>query len=295
MTEVGGIGKQFSVLARSIAARRDSGVLVYTSETTEISFLFYQGKLVDGRRDRLPLADQIAERMRQAGYEIHIQSQSYEDLTNEQLIEYVESQGYGLQLVRFFLEHVLMDYIFDLQSITEGECRFDPRVVSFNRDIAPALTIGRILLDIVALQEDPLLNSQAYSSSSIVKLLGSIDRESLCQSIIKRVLDRGECSIESLRKKSGISQFEFQETLKEMIATGTIELMRHDGVAVELVATNQTSTRPVRDTGVFDSSEFFLSSFSNELLASDALPKLLHQLYICLVLAGLARGLFTEW
>jgi hypothetical protein len=298
VTEVGNPAKQFTTLARSIAARRDSGFLVYSIEGDSLSFLFYQGKLVDGQRGGASVVDELQVRMQTAGV------LSTVEVFREYSTIAASLGSDGARIVRFFLEHLLLDLIFQLQKYVDGECRFDPRVVSFDRDVAPSISIGRILLDIVALQEDPHLFRSNLPVGSVVRMVAAADPDSPLQGAIERGLRGSDCTIEELKEHSGISQYDYQEVLLEMLESGQLEVLSFVDEAEVYVGEPTDNALPIEGSLPENASQGDLSQNSiptmlervnQQLRGSAVLPIVIHQMFITLLMAGILRAMFEGW
>ena len=217
-------GEAFATVLRSISQRRRQGVLEIEEENATRRVFFVQGKIVEVLNGDTPPALEVAERLRAAGL-----INSVEGLptsTYSGLHEALVGQGLGgaidLEVFRRAVQHRILDSLYSLNTRSGASYRFSVQITDYEKDLAPAIPAGQILLDMVALQAEAERFAEAFQPGTTIHLASADtvpqgeEEEILC------ALVEQEISIESLRAKSLLSAYTFQETLLNLYDRGVV-------------------------------------------------------------------------
>ena len=212
----------FSQVLREISQRRRQGILElhYPDKETHISFI--AGKIVSVDIAGRNSASELSDKLKFAGWiQDTIEVESFSELFSG-LVEAgcSISEGEYQRIVK----HMILDKLYSLEMSSGAYFTFKTCMVKAERDFLPSISVGQLLLDLVAIETDTNRFSEIFSAENVVsKEVEEDDILSEEESILFNLID-GKRKIEDLREQSLLSVYHFQDALLAMHERGLVRV-----------------------------------------------------------------------
>ena len=216
--------ENLSQTLRDISQRRRQGVLEVSLAERQIHVQFIQGRVVDVLEIGLNPYQEVVEILERisvipqtiAG---ELDCDSYQDL----FLRLNQVATLDESVYRQVLKHRVLERLYELESVSGGFFGFQVRMVECDREFAPAISVGQLLLDLVSLRADAARFDETFPPGCILQLTGHADE--ILGEEEKIVLDlvKDGISIELLREKCLLSSFHFHDALLSLKDHGLIK------------------------------------------------------------------------
>ena len=217
-----------SATLRDLSQRRRQGVLEVTLPDRKVEVLVVQGRIVDVMDvDGNPFAT-VVERLRRAGmlpdeFTLPLECESYKELflkINEQVV--VEQSTFKLAI-----KHKVLDQLYQIEASGGGFFSFQVRMIEFDREFSPNISVGQLLLDIVALNSDRERFERTFGAETLIRAAKLPDgagqnHSEEEQALLDAIGDAIAWS--ELKHKCLLSAFHVQDTLLAFKDSGRIKL-----------------------------------------------------------------------
>jgi len=217
--EVGIVTEEsLTTVLRQIGHKRRQGVLelVYSHRLVQISFI--QGKIVEVRHGARDVAEEVLLRLQDAGLvpvafswfvdPAEPTGQSYRSL----YISLVES-GYSVdeEFYKNAIKQCLLDRLYDLDLSGNARFQFRVEMVGADREFSPTVSIGQVLLDLVALPSNRERFEKLFPNTDQVRVKRTDNPEGVLTAEEKLIsgLLSGSMSVALLQKRVMLSRFYF--------------------------------------------------------------------------------------
>lgn len=221
----------FSDVLRQLSQRRRQGMLELTFADQKVSIAFHTGKIAEVYRGAISPLEELSDWLRSAQVvspDFSTQGVS----TYSQLFPLVTAallptaRPIDDKAFKSLIRHRTMEKIFSLPLKQGAIFSFAPELVEIDRDFSPSISVGQLLLDMVALESDDEDFEASFSPNAIVSITSkqtsgnlSLDEKYLLELI------GGGIDVQTLSNKSLMSSYHFRETLmalfnNKLIAVG---------------------------------------------------------------------------
>jgi Domain of unknown function (DUF4388) len=220
--------ENFADVLRQISHRRRQGMLEIAFADLRVKIAFYNGKIVEVYRGSVPPLEEFIEWLITAQVlpkEFDSSSvKRYSDL-------YIVSQSLNSEALRpldeksfrSLLRHRTMEKIFKLQLQQGAIYTFQPELVEIDPDFSPSISVGQLLLDMVALESDEEKFDQEFTPHLV---LSRTEKPLTAQLTLdeRYIVDllKESSTVESLAQRSLMSSYHFRETLINLKSGGFI-------------------------------------------------------------------------
>lgn len=237
--------ENLSQILRGISQKRRHGVLELHAGERVLEISFFQGKIVNLCDQGKSLARSVAERfVRRETIYAHPWIETID--TVHSLAEQLSLGGEDVapELLALVVSQQALETLYTLRLESGSYYHFRVEVVAAPTDLDLQLSVGQLLLDLVALKDDRTAISRAISDDMIIARGIPQEREySLEEQDLIWLVD-GEMTVAQLRARSLLNSPTFDDTLYGLINEGVLE--RQD-------APDSTSP-PLFDMGALDAS-----------------------------------------
>lgn len=230
--------ENISNLLRGISQRRRQGTLEINYPDTKFQIFFVQGKVVDLAQQGVSKVSEIIQCLKDAGYldpSLNVSAQSYTELFKN-----LEAQQVAVQqdLFSLVVKHRILDRFYALDMSHGAYYTFDVQMIEYDRDFCPSISVGQLLLDLVAMNTDaPRFNSLFGEDVIVVRSDVGSSALSEEEQVLMHHIEDG-IRIADLRRRSLLSRYHFQEALLALHERGLIGTRRdsngvHNGKNIE--------------------------------------------------------------
>lgn len=205
-----------SQVLRGISQRRRNGILDVRLVDGSVRLHFYQGKVVEFSDPRSAPCAEVFQLLVEAGIApvaLDWIPQSYAALRSALIKDSRTDALFTDELFRRAILHRVLSKLYALNLEAPALTGFDSSMVEYEREFAPAISVGQLLLDLVALESDRPKFLQLFSGSILLsqgqgESAGLSSDEILIHSMLKV-----EKSLPQLRKECLLSEYAFQDAL----------------------------------------------------------------------------------
>lgn len=263
-----GLNNQESVaqILRNVSQRRRHGLLELRFADVAVKVLFVQGKVVEVvMPDQSPVVDAY-QRLLEAGHcgEFEQLPTSYAHLSKMLTAQTGVDDNTSVTLVRRAVRHAALNRLYSLDLGAPAFTNFDASMVEYEREFAPMISIGQLLLDVVALQADRPRFLTVFGPNVLISHgenppSAPSEDEALIHSLVKRAQPLAD-----LRRRSMLSDFALQDGLLRLHEQNCVQVReapRQEGLREELLGSDILSELDASIDEVFET----------EGLASDAI------------------------
>lgn len=171
----------FGEVLRSISQKRRHGLLEITRPQGVTTLCFAGGKIVevlDGEKTPLQA---VVDRLKRAGTipeEFEIQEEeTYQELLVSLQEQQISGEELSSQVFKRIVKHTVLDHLYSLDLAIGAFYTFRIEMVESDREFSPAIPVGQLLLDLVALEGDLTQCQEAFPSESLVALASASPQE----------------------------------------------------------------------------------------------------------------------
>lgn len=254
-----GVGNQESVaqVLRNVSQRRRHGLLELRFADARVHVLFAQGKIVDVLSPDMNSAEEAARMLFEGGFLNEMpEVESYSRLAEAIRVQNDMNAADSIALVKRAAKHGALSRLYRLDLSAPAFSNFDASMLEFEREFAPSLSIGQLLLDMVALPADRpkflgLFGGQVLLSRVEKEGLSLSEEEGLLHGLLRK-----EQSLQDLRRRSLLSEFPLQDGLLRLHEQGLIairEAPHQEGLGEELLGSDFLTDLDASIDSVFES------------------------------------------
>lgn len=211
---------------RSISQRRQQGVLEIRLVDGEIKIYFVAGRIVELSVGASSPVQDLKNRIVSAG----LLKEGAEQVLDkyEALFRELHTSGpdtIDIESYKRMIKHRLLDKLYSLDLNNGGMFAFKIQMVQVEKDFMPSISVGQVLLDLVAYQAEKPTLSKLITEGVHVKL---VTEPNYLVSEEERVLLEaltGEITIQELTNKTLLSCYHFQEAFLTLQRNGIIAVV----------------------------------------------------------------------
>lgn len=215
---------------RGLSQRRQQGTMEINLQDGVVKLLFVQGKIVEViENDRKP-SDEVAEIL-VAAERVPAGTvgtgEPYRDLFNRLTAEMAAPERLNEEIFKQAIRRRILDKLYGLQLGGGAYFSFKVEMVEHDRDLAPQISIGQLLLDYVALDTDGAQFGELFPPEYVVELgMGVSSSAGLSEeeAVIFELIKGEGRSVEDLTRFSLLSRYHIQEALLAMHKAGLIKV-----------------------------------------------------------------------
>ncbi|MBN8548781.1 MAG: DUF4388 domain-containing protein [Deltaproteobacteria bacterium] len=207
-----------SQVLRNISQRRRQGVLEVRTRSGSVQIHFVQGKIVEMVEVGVHPVHEMGQSFVAAGF-----------MSSEQALGLSSYRGFvsalrngpagpsAEDLVKRAIRHRILQKLYSLELEAPALHSFDSTMVEYQREFAPSISVGQLLLDVVALESDrekflELFNPSVEIARSSADSQALSEEEGILYALLVEPL-----SLETLRARSMLSEFALQDALLRML------------------------------------------------------------------------------
>ena len=168
--------ESLSQLLRNISQRRRQGTLSVRSAKHEVRVLFLQGRVVSVADTRISESAAVEERLRRAAF---MASDRPTGLSSWAEILAAVGQKVGATLATQVVQRAyraeMLDRLYALNAESGAVFNFSSHMVEYEKDLAPNISVGQLLLDLVALESDGAQFEKIFPGDRLVSRNPSVD------------------------------------------------------------------------------------------------------------------------
>ena len=204
-------------ILREISQRRRQGVLEMHVNEEAMSIYFVQGKIVEVALSTMTPVQETVEWLQRAGIPVQA-PETYIEPNYAQLLQRLKEdlpaeKSVHEDLLRHVIRERMLERLYTLEFGGGAFYNFKVQMVEFERDFAPLISVGQLLLDIVELQSEAENFAVAFPPECIIRPVGKASAElSPEESWVFQALEKG-CSVLELRDRALLSKLSLQRTL----------------------------------------------------------------------------------
>ncbi len=239
--------ENFSQVLRSLSQKRKHGVLEIQYAEKRVDVSFVQGRIVEATLFDVNPVEEVVGILRSAGM-IKGELESGWEVSYDALFQAFASRDPGLGVVeeKVFaraVKHRVLDLLYGVVAKEGGYYNFKTMMVECSKHFAPSISVGQLLLDVVALQSEGHKFSETFKEGVILKRdvarAAQMEGSSLPEEelAIFEALSE-DLSLEELRLKSLLSIYHFQESLRSLHTRGLIAVSEVGVTSEKLLGTN---------------------------------------------------------
>jgi len=212
---------------RGISQRRRQGLLEINSHDEVITIKFVQGRVVEATTSRTSPFEETAEWFIRAHYPVNLANHtvtSYPELATVLLQQCREAFLITEDQIREVIRHRILDRLHKLEVGSGTFYSFKVQMIDYDREFAPSISIGQVLLDLVELSTERDEFHDRFADDSYLRPTGAPvsglghDAES-----VLRTIGKG-CSLLEAQARSLVSAFHFRHTLLELASNSIISI-----------------------------------------------------------------------
>lgn len=216
--------ENLSSIFRAVSQRRRQGEFQIVQGEEQTKILFFQGKIVEVINNAKLPAMEVAELLDRAGLITLPAGSNFE--TYAALFDKLNSLSAGEPvdevLFKRAIKHRVLNGIYALEALSGAYYTFKVQMVDYERDFAPSISVGQVLLDLVALANEAGRFNSTFAPSVVVQPGQAPDQPlSDDEKIVVELIGAG-LSVEELRSRALLSRYHFQDVLLGLLDRGVI-------------------------------------------------------------------------
>lgn len=225
---------------RSISQKRKQGVLEITLGDKAIQLLFVAGKIVDAYQSPQIAVHEVLETLAAAG--VLPDGFIYRGTNYQDLFSALELAGCALDQDEFkvVLSQRVLDVLYGLQLDSGAFYSFKVQMIEHEPELMPSISVGQLLLDFVALEDDEDRFLEAFPADFFVVLEDEVEALTIEEGFLLHALQNHHY-VSELQSASMLSRFHFRECLFSLLNRGAID------VRPELDGRDHGDSRPLED------------------------------------------------
>lgn|GEM_PF-4720067 len=223
--ESGAINREnLSSILRSLSQRRRQGTLEINEGEKQLKILFFQGKIVEVLHGSVPPAEEVAELLEAADLIKEVRGLNFKDYADlfSKLPSLAVGSAVDETLFKRVIKHRILNGVYALENLTQAYYVFKVQMVEYERDYAPLISVGQVLLDLVALANEGGRFAAAFMPGAVIRV-GENPGQPLSEeeSVLIELIGEG-IGVEQLRRRSMLSRYHFQDALLSMLDRGVV-------------------------------------------------------------------------
>lgn len=249
----------FGEVLRAIASKRRQGTLDLTIGENKESIVFNGGKIVEVISAENSAIVELAQRLQQAGALVDSAALALVRGYGELFRAVTFHEELSGERLRQIVRHRVLARLFALSSTSGAYFNFRTELADYDREYAPAISVGQLLLDVAACVDTEKRFAAVFEKGCILNAVPAGD-EPLSdeeRTMLRACLEPG--SVESVLARSLLCDFYAREALLALHERGLIELT--SGAAV---SASTTMVAPLTDMIV----EEIVTQASNQPISS---------------------------
>ena len=244
---------------RDVSQRKRQGVLEIVLPERKLEVFFVQGRIVELLSAEKSLMSETLEWLSLAGLKAKAAISEDPAATAAVVAAKLAEAGYGLPdpRLRLLFRQRVLEHFYALSKLTGGYYSFHVRMVEYDREFAPSISVGQLLLDLVDLESEHEKFEAAFSAGRSVAAgagetlpLSEEERE-----IIEQVSLAGRIKPVELQKRVFLSRFHFEQAMLSLLEQGGIEFPEDEETAEEVADLFSALSQVGRTSGGDESSE----------------------------------------
>ncbi len=212
-------------LLRSISQRRRQGVLEVQLAAAQLQFFFVQGRVVEGARSESSGPKETLTLLIEAGlvaddneYDVSTYAHLWAGLQRSGVVE----EGDFRRMVK----HRVLNHLYGLETAGERTFyTFKVQMVECERDFAPNISVGQVLLDLVALESEGQQFEEFFPDDCLIRR-GQEESPALSEeeSILYELVGIHGMGVSVLRRQALLSRYHFESSLLSMLSRNIIAI-----------------------------------------------------------------------
>ncbi|MCO6430246.1 MAG: hypothetical protein J5J00_05245 [Deltaproteobacteria bacterium] len=231
--------ENLSSVLRGISQKRQNGLMEISFPDGAVTVVFSAGKVVDFIDPVSPGCSEVMRRLSNAGYGEEIddvgEMETYSDLFRALNNRSGEHRLVDEETFKKVIRHRILDRLYMLNLDHSAIYSFKIQMPEYDRDFSPAISVGQILLDRVALETDGERFVKRFKPGCMIALSTSGgDALSEEEQAVFAALDKPR-TLEELRSRLILSCYHFQSALLSLFDRAALDVNFPES------ATNQAS------------------------------------------------------
>lgn len=211
--------ENLSSVLRSISQRRRQGVLEINEAGEQTQILFYQGKIVEVVKGESSPAVEVAQLLEAA--ELISVPESFRPRSYLELFDQLNSLVLGdpvdEALLKRAIKHRVLNCVYDLSDLSGAYYTLKVQIVEYERDFAPVISVGQILLDLVALSNEGARFAEMFSPRTFIRPAqsseGGLSEE---EALLLEIIGEG-INFAVLQRKAMLSRYHLQDACLSLL------------------------------------------------------------------------------
>jgi hypothetical protein len=214
---------------RGISQRRRQGILEVTCSDSVTSILFVQGRVVEAMTSKLTSVQETVEWLERAGYPVadpkEFLEETYSALQSRLTLELSGEFALSEEQLQHVIRQRVLDRLYKLDVGAGSFYTFKEQMVEHDKDFAPSISIGQLLLDLVELSAERDDFDRRFPDNSVIRRTeGALNGASPEETIILRMLGAG-IGLSELERRCLLSSYHFRHSLLDLLNNGGISVV----------------------------------------------------------------------
>ena len=209
---------------RAISQRRRQGVLEVHFTEHQIHLSFVQGRVVEGCLAGTSGPAETLELIRAAGLvtsDAECDVSSYAQLLAS-LLSHSDLDEVTLKRI---VKHRILNHLYSLDAGVSTFYAFKVQMVDYEREYSPNISIGQVLLDLVALETEHQQFEEFFPDGSVVSR-GEEENPALSEeeSLLYELIAAGGLALSSIERQALLSRYHFETSLLSLLTRNIIQV-----------------------------------------------------------------------
>ena len=218
-----------SVALRDISQRRRQGIIEITMGEERLEVLFIQGRVVDALSSARRPVDELYRRLCNAGFaspglKFEGGETAYSALFSQIRAEARARQELDEKTFKLALKELILSELYALWMGKEGFFTFHARMVEGERDILPSISVGQLLLDVVAIEPAAEKYKALIGEGTIIQKAQASGQVLSPEEEILIALVGESCALKDLEQRSLLSLYHLHEGMASLIERGVLKV-----------------------------------------------------------------------
>lgn len=224
--------ESLSELLRTLSQRRRNGWLEIQYPDQQVNLGFMQGRICEVQHNAQSSTEEFAERLELAGYAVERSKIGWNESYSSLFVAINDGASKGQKLsieeskFKEALKHRLLDSLYALLEQAGGTYEFRNGIVEIDSEFSPSISVGQLLLDLVALNSDESGFREKVGSKNWVERIGSDAPHGLSEeevSLLSLVNSAG-LKVTRLKELSLLSKYHFDSAFSHLLGQGLVRL-----------------------------------------------------------------------
>ncbi len=214
---------------RGISQRRRQGVLEVTCSDSVTSILFVQGRVVEALTSKLTSVQETVEWLERAGYPVAnpkgYLEENYSGLQSRLTRELPTEFSVSDEQLQHVIRQRVLDRLYKLDVGAGSFYTFKVQMVDHDRDFAPSISIGQLLLDLVELSAERDDFDRRFPDSTVIRRTElAVNGMTPEESIVIKTVGVG-IGLSELERRCLLSSYHFRHSLLDLLNNGAISVL----------------------------------------------------------------------